>query len=224
MYVKFDLKVLIFTFLFFISGNIKNYLLLMLFAILHELGHIVVGCILGLKIEKVEIMPIGLRANFKINIADYNKKVKRANLLTIKKLILSLAGPIVNLIFIILFIFLGKNNILGIETEILIYINLIIFLFNMLLIYPLDGGRILKYVLYCFLGKEKSLKFTNIISNIFAIFTTLLTLYIIAITKNILYIFILIYIWIIVIRENRVYNIKAKIYKILKNNIAINKD
>ena len=31
----------------------------------HELGHIITGCILGLKIDKIEIIPIGLRANFK---------------------------------------------------------------------------------------------------------------------------------------------------------------
>lgn len=224
MYIKFDLKVFIFAFLFFISGNIKNYLLLMFFAALHELGHIITGCILGLKIDKIEIIPIGLRANFKTSIMDYNKKVRKANLLTLKKLKLTIAGPIVNLIFIIFFLLFGKNSILGIETEILIYINLVIFLFNMIIIYPLDGGRIFKYIFSIFYGRENSRTITYMVSNIFAILISLLIFLISFITKNILYIFVLIYIWVIVIRENKIYNIKTKIYKILKNNIAINKD
>ena len=43
------------------------------------------GIILGMKPEKLEIIPIGIRITFKLNIKDINKKVKKANKLEIKR-------------------------------------------------------------------------------------------------------------------------------------------
>lgn len=162
-------------------------------------------------------MPIGFSISFKIDTKNYNKKILKANLLSIKKLIIALAGPLVNLAFIVLFFVFYPNIIL-------IYINILIFIFNMIPIYPLDGGRILKYILHIFFGKQKALFITNLVSNILAVATTILILYLSIITINIAYIFVVIYVWIIVIRENKKYKIRRKLYKILENNIAINKD
>lgn len=224
MHIKFDLKVFIFVLIFFISGNIKSYLLLMLFAILHECGHILAGFLCGLKVQSLEIMPVGIKVLFKIDMINYNKKIKKANLLALKKLIVAIAGPLVNLLFVMLFIILDKEYIVGVESDILIYVNVLIFLFNMLIIYPLDGGRILKNIIYIFKGKENSLRVTNIVSNVFAILVSIFTFYLSIISKNFIFILVLMYIWIIVVRENKVYSIKIKMYKILRNNIAINKD
>lgn len=224
MHIKFDLKVFIFVLIFFISGNIKSYLLLMLFAILHECGHILAGFLCGLKVQSLEIMPVGIKVLFKIDMINYNKKIKKANLLALKKLIVAIAGPLVNLLFVMLFIILDKEYIVGVESDILIYVNVLIFLFNMLIIYPLDGGRILKNIIYIFKGKENSLRVTNIVSNVFAILVSIFTFYLSIISKNFIFILVLMYIWIIVVKENKVYSIKIKMYKILRNNIAINKD
>ncbi len=94
----------------------------------------------------------------------------------------------------------------------------------MLPIYPLDGGRILKYILCIFKGKKKSLSLTNMISNIMAILLSIGTLILSIKYKNIAYILGVIYIWIILIRENKIYKVKRNMYRILENNIAINKD
>ncbi len=94
----------------------------------------------------------------------------------------------------------------------------------MIPIYPLDGGRILKYILCIFKGKKKAISLTNIISNIMAIILTIGTLVLIIKSKNIAYILGVIYIWIIIIKENKIYKIKRNMYRILENNIAINKD
>ena len=213
MQIKINLKVFAFALFFCLTNQLKIYLLLMLFAIIHEIGHILSGILLGLKVQKLEILPIGIAVSFKLDTIDFNKKILKANLLTIKKLVIALAGPLVNLIFIILFILLGKEKILNIETELLIYINILIFLFNMLMIYPLDGGRIIKNILYIFLGKENALKITNILSNLNAVLLTIFVVYISYISQNFTYFFAVIYIWFITIRENKIYKMRKKFIK-----------
>lgn len=127
------------------------------------------------------------------------------------------AGPLVNFLFIVFFMISNQN-------VILIYDNIIIFVFNMLTIYPLDGGRILKYILCIIFGKQKSLKLTYIISNITAIILTIIVIYISVLLKNIILNFSIFYIWIVLYTENKKYKIKKEMYKILENYIAINED
>lgn len=222
MQIRFNLKVFIFVLFFCLTGELKTYLLLMIFAFLHECGHILCGIILGFKVQKLEILPIGFGISFRVDTKNYNKKILNGNLLALKKIFIALAGPLVNLSLIILFIFI--EYILKIEIHTLIYINILIFTFNMLSIYPLDGGRILKNILHIFFGKISALQITDNISKVMAILLTCLTIFISIIFKNISYIFVLIYIWIVVIKSSKISKMKIKTYKILKNNIAINRD
>lgn len=172
---------------------------------------------LGLKPEKLEVLPVGFAISFKIDTENYNKRVLKANLLAIKKLVIALAGPAINMVFIIIFIWILPN-------AIFVYINILVLIFNMLLIYPLDGGRVLKYILYIFLGKKKALSITNAVSNITAILLTIAVIALSFTTQNIAYFFAIIYIWFITIKENKKYKMKKMMYKILENNIAINED
>ena len=94
----------------------------------------------------------------------------------------------------------------------------------MITIYPLDGGRILKYILCFFVGRFKALRITNILSNLTAIILTIFIFVLSIYFKNIAYVFMNIYILIILIVENKKYRIKKEMYKILENYIAINKD
>lgn len=162
-------------------------------------------------------MPVGFACLFKVDTRNYNKKILKSNLLSIKKLVIAISGPFVNLIFIAIFIYFKQDSVL-------IYINILIFIFNMLPIYPLDGGRILKYILCVFFGRQKSLFFTNIVSNIIAIIMTILVLYLTIAFGNISYVFVIIYIWIVLIKENKMYKIRRNMYKILENDIAIKED
>lgn len=179
-------------------------------------GHMICGMLLGLKIQRLNIMPIGFAVSFKIDINNYNKKIVNGSLLTVKKLIITLAGPMVNVILIIGMLLSKRNMIFNIETSLLIYTNVLIFMFNMIMIYPLDGGRILKHILHIFFGRAVSLKYTNIISNIMAIILTIIVTYISIIYCNIAYFFVLVYIWVLVIKENKVCKMKLRMYEILK--------
>ena len=59
MQIKIDLKIFLFLLIFVITRQIKIYAILMLFALIHELGHLVTGLILGLKIEEISVIQVG---------------------------------------------------------------------------------------------------------------------------------------------------------------------
>ena len=101
MKFKIDLKIFIFLIIFLLTRQIEVYATIMFFAIIHELGHLLAGVLLGMKPEKMEIKPYGISISFKILYDDYNQKIKQGNLLEIKKIIVALAGPITNAIIIL---------------------------------------------------------------------------------------------------------------------------
>ena len=66
MRFRIDLKIFIFIILFYFTKQIELYVMMLIFAIIHELGHLIVGILLKMKPEKIEIMPFGLTISFKI--------------------------------------------------------------------------------------------------------------------------------------------------------------
>lgn len=217
MRFRIDLKIFIFLILFYFTKQIEVYAMIMIFAIIHELGHLLAGLLMGMKPEKVEIMPFGVSISFKIKVKEYNKRVKKGNLLEIKKIIVALAGPITN--FIIILITYNLNMDL-LKSILIIYTNFLIMIFNLVPIYPLDGGRILKGILYIFLGKRKSEKYVNTISKITVIIITTVSSILILYTHNISIFFIDMYLWYLVIKEDLRHRKREEIYKkILENNM-----
>lgn len=216
MRFRIDLKIFIFLILFYFTKQIEIYAMIMIFAIIHELGHLLAGLLMGMKPEKIEIMPFGVSISFKINAKEYNKKIKKGNVLEIKKIIVALAGPITNFIIILIACNLKINLI---KSLLIIYTNFLIMIFNLLPIYPLDGGRILKGILHIISGKRKSEKYTNIISNIAVIIITAISSILILYVHNIAILLIDIYLWYLVLKENSIYKKREEIYKkLLENN------
>ena len=149
MQFKVDLKIFLFLILFYITGQLGEYAVILILAFVHELGHLLAGIILGMKPAKLELKPYGISISFKINPNDYNKKIAKGNLLELKKAIVACAGPVTNLIIIIITLNLRVN----IFTSLLIiYSNILLIIFNLIPMYPLDGGRIVKSLIYLFLG------------------------------------------------------------------------
>lgn len=217
MKFRIDLKIFIFLILFYFTKQIEVYAMIMIFAVIHELGHLLVGLLMGMKPEKIEIMPFGVSISFKIKVMEYNKKVKKGNLLEIKKIIVALAGPITNFIIILITYNLNINLL---ESILIIYTNFLIMIFNLIPIYPLDGGRIIRGILYIFLGKRNSEKNINIISKITVIIITTISSILILYTHNISIFLIDMYLWYLVIKEDLKHKNREEIYKkILENNM-----
>ena len=102
MRIKIDLKIFIFLIIFLLTKQIKIYSVLMMFAFIHELAHLATGLIVGFKLESIKILPYGFAINFKTKCEDYNIKIRKGNLLSLKKMIIASAGPIINFMIIII--------------------------------------------------------------------------------------------------------------------------
>lgn len=114
--------------------------------LLHELGHALTARKFGIRTVDIEITPMGGMAH--LERSPENPK---------QELLISLAGPIVSLaIALVLFIALKVGDHLFDFDEVfdptkpvpaLMWINLVMGLYNLLPIFPMDGGRVLRSLL-----------------------------------------------------------------------------
>ena len=101
-----------------------------------------------------------------------------------------------------------KSNSYKIE---IIYTNLALFLFNLLPILPLDGGKILKEVLKEIIGIEKSNRFMIIFSKTTLVIISFIYSIVIIKIKNIMFLFLLVYLWYLYFIEEKKYYIYKKV-------------
>ncbi len=205
MQIKINLQIFLFITIFVLTHQIEIYSFIMLFAFIHELGHMVAGLILNLKPKLLSISPFGISITFEA--CGYEK------LIEMKKIFIAIAGPITNVMILLITVFLPTNKQI---KEFILYSNILIAMFNLIPLYPLDGGRILKGLIKMKYKGIKSDEIINKISNMIIIILTALSSVGILYLKNIAILFVLIYLWIIIMNENKKYNIKKKTYNILQ--------
>ena len=205
MEFKINIKIFLMAIIFFIVNQIDMYILFMLFAIIHECFHLLTGIILGYKVKSIRIMALGISIAFKEREEEYNTKIKKSNFNNLKKIIILIMGPVSNILIAFLFLFLDMAEV--------VYINVLIAIFNLLPIYPLDGGQILNRVLRIVYGNFEAYKITNSINNIIMSIITALASIGILYTKNLAIIFIIIFMWYLIIKENRKYKEISKYFK-----------
>jgi len=105
-------------------------------AIFHEFAHYITAVFFGFSGFDVEILPIGAVLKLK-DLDDATPK---------QDLIISLSGPLINIILAVVFYFLSKNYSSDFYT--LMYEgNLSLGVFNLIPAFPLDGGRALRDIL-----------------------------------------------------------------------------
>ncbi len=184
MKIRIDLKILIFLVLFYFTNQLKIYLVIMLFCFIDELGHIFAGLIFNMKIEKLEIMPFGFSVSFEDNGTN-----------NFKNIFVAAAGPLVTLAIIFIFF----NLKISLKQEI-IYSNILILIYNLMPIYPLDGGRIIKGILQIKEEEERAQKMIWKLTKITMIIITFVCSIAVYYFKNIAIFLSCIFLWIIILR------------------------
>lgn len=119
-----------------LCGYIKNISIIFFICLFHEFGHIIFIKLFHYEINTIEILPFGGYTNI-------NKKI---NTSINKDLIIALAG-IINQIILGIIIFIFKNYFNNITYTLITKYNLIIIIFNLIPIIPLDGNNIMHLLL-----------------------------------------------------------------------------
>lgn len=119
------------------TGNFISILLCSILLIGHECGHFFTALLLGWNTENITFYPFGGISKF---YADINRPIK-------EELLVLIMGPITQCL---LFSILKLIPFMDFYHDLLTLIHYNILIFNLLPIYPLDGGRILQCIA-CFL-------------------------------------------------------------------------
>ena len=113
--------------------------------ILHELGHSLVAIRLGVPVRSITLFMFG-------GVALMEREPSRPR----DEALIALAGPAVSLLLGVLFgavfLLLGTQSLVGVTAMWLSGINLSLALFNLVPGFPLDGGRVLRAVLWTYKG------------------------------------------------------------------------
>ena len=128
-----------------LTAHFKELIYFTSIILIHELGHSIMALLFKYKVNRIDIYPYGgySRLEYDINIPLY------------KELIILISGPIFQIIYVLII------YIIKIDIDPIFYIfNRIILIFNLLPIYPLDGGKILNIIISYFISYYKSLKIT----------------------------------------------------------------
>ena len=128
-------------------------------------------------------------------------------------MIVALSGPMLSLVLAIIFSYINCN--LNNKQE-AVYSNIIIILFNLLPIYPLDCGRIVKEIIMIKDGTKLAYEKINNISKVTVIIITIITSIIILKIHNIAILIILTYLWYLNIKNEKEYKVKCRIISAVK--------
>lgn len=200
MLIRINIQIFAVIILLILTKQIEIYAWLMGFALIHECAHALMGIVLKLKPKTLEIQPFGIGIAFE----SFENTEKN-------KMLIALAGPTINII--IAFAFMTINIA---KSQIIVNTNLVLAICNLLPIYPLDGGRILKSYISIKLGNVEAENITNKIANILLIILTIISIIITIAFHNIGVLLILLYLCIIVRQENKRTKLKKRIRNLIE--------
>lgn len=130
--------------------------------VLHELGHALMARRYGIGTHDITLYLIG-------GVARLNRMPRSAG----PELLVALAGPAVNVaIAAVLAIVIGLSGLLGLPREFwfeVLALNVGLVLFNLLPVFPMDGGRVLRALLSGWLGRVRATEIASSLGQILAV-------------------------------------------------------
>ena len=157
-HIYLDKSFLLFLLIIILTGSFNSFFPFFLLLLIHEIGHTIMGIVLGYKLDKITFYPYG-------GITTFNLPI---NIPLKEELFILIMGPIFQIIGYLLL----KNFFIDIK----IYHYTLLF-FNLLPIYPLDGGKILNILCGYYFNYFKSIYITLFISIVFIILVIIYNLY-----------------------------------------------
>ncbi|QGU00040.1 hypothetical protein SYNTR_1446 [Candidatus Syntrophocurvum alkaliphilum] len=126
--------------------------------IIHELAHIIVAKLMGIKVIEVELFPFGGQAKIE----------SFMGLDPEKEIYVALAGPIISLSLAGILYFLNPS-INSTYLSLLVKINALLGIFNLIPIIPLDGGKVVRALLSTLIGYKKATEWLSLLGKVFAL-------------------------------------------------------
>ena len=138
--IKIHPLTIVFAFILIYFGWLNQFLIYMLTLCLHEYAHYFVAKKCGYRLNKVVFMPYGAGIGGKSQIINSKHEI-----------IIALAGPIINLICVVLCVSVWWLFPVSYSyTETFVFSSLALGAFNLIPVFPLDGGR----VAICYLSNK----------------------------------------------------------------------
>lgn len=157
------------------TGTFVQLFIMLSIVFIHEMGHYVAASYYKWRIYSIVLWVFG----------GVMKTDESNNRRISEDIIVTVAGPLQHIIIFLLTISLDYLNVLPPSIISLVhYYNVIIFLFNLLPIYPLDGGKLLFYMLSSYLPFRKAHQYTIVFSIVVCCFIILLQIFIFPFTLN----------------------------------------
>ena len=150
-YIYIDKLTYIFLLLSVLSASFIQTIIISTLIIIHELGHLLMAKLMNIEIDKIYIYPLG-------GITKLNMKL---NTNPLQEILVLLSGPLLQLSGYIMLTLMLKDY-----ASLIKYYNYQILFFNLLPIYPLDGGKLLNVIASLNIPYKMSLKYSILISYI----------------------------------------------------------
>ncbi len=129
------------------------FIILLLLIIVHEIGHFITALLFNIEVDKIYIYPFG-------GVSKFNMPLNES---IVKEFIILIMGPLFQMIFYLIII---NINYFDRYISLIGTYNYTILFFNLLPIYPLDGGKLLNILLSTKLSYRNSFNISIYISYI----------------------------------------------------------